>query len=866
MDLSTIPPEWLAIITGGAANLVSEFVKGILEKATPVVKRKILGEEATRALEKVVVESIAEVVKDWEISAGDAQREWKQFGAWLLVPEVIDEFAKLLTPNSAKPLDIARLRRTFIAEGLQLGDFSEEDIEAFITALVATFYDKAAAEPLLQGVLQISILRSLGSQLQQLVKLQKSENQAQKKLIHLLTALTQKSLPSPTDFAALEQKHRQSIIDRFDKLTFKGISPTGKPIALELEKVYVELKAVADVPDAADTYSADERRLLVEANEKGESARWETAMHLDTLRLQRWKREARNTTERLQRRSIQEVMRDPAQPGLVILGDPGSGKSTLLHYLALRAAKKPVGDELPIFISFAAYDDYLTRHGHISLGEFLSVYYAEWQNSPDLKPLFEQALSEGRALVLLDGLDEVLQQNTRQFVAEQANSFIAQWRGQGNRFVVTSRVVGYREAQLSSNLPHVTVLDFGTKEIEQFAHQWCLTYEVWARGDSPTVRHEAEIEEKYLLTDVRSNASVQLLATNPLLLTLLALLRRQVGKLPDRRIVLYAKYTENMLTNWSSARSHGARRSDIDRFDTHRATDHLIELALWLQRHRPSGTSTKNDLERELQEICLRFDGHDRGCVIPKKAQIVAAKDAEAFIKDIREIAGLLVERGHDAFGFLHLTFQEYYAARGLAKLDPQQRWEVIQPILHLPRWREPILLCAGQLGIAEGRRDEVSRLVLRIMNAGSEYEDILHRDLFLAAAIAADDVRLQANVLNQIHQRLHGLLWRNKDKPIPTLVHACIHALLHLARLGDADSMDSICKGLNTAFTLDILRHTTLPLLIEIKGEVYHLVIGKLDDEFWDVRSAAVAALGSLVASDEGVRGRILAKLDDEF
>nr|MCW1969467.1 HEAT repeat domain-containing protein [Anaerolineae bacterium] len=41
--------------------------------------------------------------------------------------------------------------------------------------------------------------------------------------------------------------------------------------------------------------------------------------------------------------------------------------------------------------------------------------------------------------------------------------------------------------------------------------------------------------------------------------------------------------------------------------------------------------------------------------------------------------------------------------------------------------------------------------------------------------------------------------------------------------------------------------------------------ILAKLDDANWDVRRAAVAALGSLVASDEGVRLKIAARLADE-
>ena len=100
--------------------------------------------------------------------------------------------------------------------------------------------------------------------------------------------LSSEKAPDGAALAEMEQTYRQTVIELFETLTFKGISPSGRAIALPLADVYVELKAVADVPEAADTYSAEERRLLVEAEERGldENA---LRIQLDSLRYQRWK-------------------------------------------------------------------------------------------------------------------------------------------------------------------------------------------------------------------------------------------------------------------------------------------------------------------------------------------------------------------------------------------------------------------------------------------------------------------------------------------------------------------------------------------------------------------------------------------------
>ncbi len=671
--------------------------------------------------------------------------------------------------------------------------------------------------------------------------------------------------PSPEALTALETHYRQTLIDQFEHLTFKGLSPSGTPIVLPLEQIYVELKAVADVPDAADAYSAEERRQFLEAQGRGPQAQEDMAVQLDALRVERWNRQARQELSQLQRRSIHDTLMDATQRGVVILGDPGSGKTTLLHYQALRAARGPSSPGatpalLPIFVPLAAYDDSLrqtpTRR---PLEEFLPAYYEQWRTMPGLAPLFEKALEAGRALVLLDGLDEVPDTATRQFVAEQAGAFIQHWAARGNRFAVTSRIVGYREARLPGDLPHVTVLDFGRAEMEVFAGQWCQAYETWVAGrPTPTALQQAEHEAQALLREVQSNPSVERLAASPLLLTMLALLRRQVGKLPERRIALYERYVSTLIDNWELVRSAGARQQAPTRFDLYTAQYYLIELALWLQQHKPSGTARRQELQDVLERICLRFEGHGPASLVPKQ-RAQAQRMAAQFLQDMRHFAGLLAERGRDAFGFLHLTFQEYFCGRALARLTPEARWQAMQAHLHLPRWREPILLCAGQLGVMEQRRDQADALVQRILSADSPHEDLLHRDLFLAVALATDDVGLSPAVLDAMTARLAPL----RASHVPTIRDTALAGLAHLAQLGHGVALDILLTTLqDTRLQYHVMRNAQAMLGAEPCRLLRQAVVAKLDDPDTDVRRAALGALAGLVGSEAALAARFLSWL----
>jgi predicted NACHT family NTPase len=98
---------------------------------------------------------------------------------------------------------------------------------------------------------------------------------------------------------------------------------------------------------------------------------------------------------------------------------------------------------------------------------------------------------------------------------------------------------------------------------------------------------------------------------------------------------------------------------------------------------------------------------------VPNDVRLLAERRADVFLTDMRQFSGLLVERGQNAFGFRHLTFQEYFAARALARMRPEDRWTLLHLNLHANRWREPILLAAARLGVTENRSDEVSPISL---------------------------------------------------------------------------------------------------------------------------------------------------------
>ncbi|MGQ9925713.1 MAG: NACHT domain-containing protein [Chloroflexaceae bacterium] len=426
--------------------------------------------------------------------------------------------------------------------------------------------------------------------------------------------------------------------------------------------------------------------------------------------------------------SLHEFVR--TQPLLVVLGDPGSGKSTLVRYLLLTLtrgdARRDLGLDplwLPIFFPVAAFAAARTRPGAGDLSplEYLSAYYGGL-SQPDYGPLFARALAMGRALVLFDGLDEV--RDDRQTIVRALEAFAREWDAPGNRFVATSRIVGYLEAPLDPELfAVVTIQPLSDDLIRAFIERWSRAYAAMGAASVSTdgdllddlMREAASVElerrvaahSAALATAVFSTPQVTDLARNPLLLTILALIHNQGARLPDRRADLYRLCVEALAETWNRTRSLSGRPIALqlgdEQIDERFVVNVLGPVALWLHGERAGGLIEQDELERHIAATLAQSEG------LPCQR---ARRLARAFIELMRRDTGLLIERGYRRFAFLHLTFEEYLAARGLLESVVVERPDdLLQHYALDPRWHEVL-----RLAIASASQREAQRLLLTLL------------------------------------------------------------------------------------------------------------------------------------------------------
>jgi predicted NACHT family NTPase len=243
---------------------------------------------------------------------------------------------------------------------------------------------------------------------------------------------------------------------------------------------------------------------------------------------------------------------------------------------------------------------------------------------------FDAQLSAHRCLVLLDGLDEVADESQRRavsrWIAEQSRAY-----GR-NPFVVTCRPAGFREDFLPAGFLRLEVQDFNEEQVRAFAQNWCLAVETLLRGDTAEARNKADSDSADLIQAIQANERVKVLAVNPLLLSIIALVHRYRARLPNRRVDLYTECVEVLLGHWDEAK---AMQVPIP---PGRSLQVLQPLALWMHEHK----SGERDRLAHFGEIEPVIAPYLAGIGLPE------ADAARTFLNSIRDRSGLLVEHGTD--------------------------------------------------------------------------------------------------------------------------------------------------------------------------------------------------------------------------
>ncbi|PZV13823.1 MAG: hypothetical protein DCF20_14220 [Pseudanabaena sp.] len=360
---------------------------------------------------------------------------------------------------------------------------------------------------------------------------------------------------------------------------------------------------------------------------------------------------------------------------LVVLGKPGAGKTTFMKYLAMSClGDRFHGELVPIFVTLKAYAE---ERGQPSLENYILTEFQKREVAADV---VKRLLKEGRALILLDGLDEVKLEDDRR-VKQDIDRFSRDWLK--NRFAITCRIAA-REYQFEK-FTEVEVADFDNGQIETFVNNW--------------FRERDESKAERMLERLEGNEPVKELAKSPLLLTLLCLVFGERNDFPPKRSELYKEGLEVLMKKWDAKRN--IEREIIYKHLSPQNKEDMLGQIAFNTFVNSEYFFRQEDLQRQIKDYI---------CNLPEASADPDALrlDSEVVLKAIEHHHGLLVERARNIYSFSHLTFQEYFAAR---EIERERHFEILIENIANPRWKEVLFLTLETLRNA-------SYLLLEIKNA----------------------------------------------------------------------------------------------------------------------------------------------------
>ncbi|MBI4878640.1 MAG: SUMF1/EgtB/PvdO family nonheme iron enzyme [Planctomycetes bacterium] len=497
---------------------------------------------------------------------------------------------------------------------------------------------------------------------------------------------------------------------------------------------------------------------------------------------------------------------------LLVEGDPGSGKTTTLKHVAMALVKAHRGEgdaarcmgfaagAVPVFVPLRDFWTHLrsAKSHDPDCAARLLEYLEKQLDAHGGSAWLAAALEEGRAVLLLDGLDEVLDPALRTRAAAIIREFLQEH--ERCPFVVSSRPSGLQEgnrhAFQSVGLVHAQVQDLDEERVARFVRAWYRA--LIANPD------KAEAETQDLLHRIAGKAArtIRDFTRKPILLTALAVVHQTTARLPERKADLYEHCVRALTYLWDDVKF----RDMADRQDVFTADDKLKLL------QRIAAYMFRNDsqtIEREavIRLVCglpggkgldhlreaLEEAGADdaarsrlegalgRALELPEvrnvaelRALVERARDLpnevnradlqhyldlsagipggrdlgemqiQTALAALAERSGVLIPEGFEGYRFRHFSFQEFLMARWLGR-EAKQKIIALAP--RIPDWPDVAQLAVGYraIGSPQDATMMARDLLADGLAAAAEQPQRKHKVLEVTARTILDLIEYQA-------------------------------------------------------------------------------------------------------------------------
>lgn len=542
-------------------------------------------------------------------------------------------------------------------------------------------------------------------------------------------------LPQARGAGDFEADYRRQVVTALDRITVFGATLGESSRRYPLSVAYLSLGMLSDGVDSRPGFTGD---FDDDSPESGELSR------------------------------VEEIL--PRTTRLLVRGEAGSGKTTLLQWISVRSARGELGDlpgwddVVPFFLRlrryasapFPAPERFLDEVGRHIADEMP----AGWVHTQ---------LRSGRAVVLVDGIDEVVE-SRRQEVAQWLRELTAAFPAA--RYVVTSRPGAVESSwPLDEQFVEAELQPMQPRDVVAFVHQWHEAMR--AQSADNEERHELDEYEQRLTESITSRRGLRRLAENPLLCALLCALHRdRRAQLPDNRMELYEISLHLLLERRDAERglSHPEGLSRTEQ------TLLLQDIAYWLVRNGWSDAEYDRVLDRVRSKLA---------------AMKQVRRGPEEVFRHLLERSGLLREPTEGRVDFVHRSFQEYLAAKAAVEADDIG---VLVDNARSDQWREVVVMAAGHASARQ--REELLHRLVRTDGGDRQEGQQLH---LLALACLETSPELSHQLRAEIERRTASLVPPRTPRHVRMLA-AAGEFVLDLLAAAEPDTAESVAATIRAA------------------------------------------------------------------
>ena len=399
----------------------------------------------------------------------------------------------------------------------------------------------------------------------------------------------------------------------------------------------------------------------------------------------------------------------------LLFGEPGAGKSTFLRFLALDLLQeaplladtaKRWGNHIPIWIPFALWTKAIGSSpiADRSIAAIVTSFLQSW-DAAHLVSLATVALNDGRALLLLDGLDEHSSNEAAKIALNHLSSFLG---AHDIPVIATTRPHGFENLAMNRDgWRDAKIAGLSKQQQEAVVRLW---FEATTKRTTPSLQRKevtghVDRQSDHFFDELSRSRDLRHLAENPLLLCLLISFQTKNIRLPVRRFDAYAALTDHLIATHPEARRVAAGAAGDQELSHDDMKKMLAYLAATLQIDHLEGFISDSDATAAVQAYAI---DDEQGFGVPVHE---GAKMAKALIARATHDLGILVRRSQDDIGFFHRAIQEYLVSFHLSRLALSDQCRVVEDRCNNPLWREVVLgllqITPRPAGRGAARRDD---------------------------------------------------------------------------------------------------------------------------------------------------------------